>query len=139
MGIDMWFLALKFSHYPSRYPNFLPLPVPIPSRSQKPLPVSLCPPLAPHSFENFDIFYNLTFLTILNNFDNDNPCDLWDIDYGTWIHDNLCNSCDVYFKETKKSEEKIDFIYQLSHLSSFVRMFIPLSNSQKYLHHLTVF
>ena len=41
------FRPSKFSPYPSRpvpsrYPEFLSLPDPIPSRSQKPLPVSLC-------------------------------------------------------------------------------------------------
>ena len=38
----MWFWALKTTRpVPSRYPKFLSLPDPIPSRSQKPLPVSL--------------------------------------------------------------------------------------------------
>ena len=38
---DMWFLAFNILHYSSRYPKFLSLPDLIPSRSQKPLPVSL--------------------------------------------------------------------------------------------------
>ena len=37
-GTDMWISR----PVPSRYPKFLSLPDPIPSRSKKPLPVSLC-------------------------------------------------------------------------------------------------
>ena len=36
------YVPLNFSHYPSRYPNFLASTRPVPSWSQKPLPVGPC-------------------------------------------------------------------------------------------------
>ena len=36
------FLPVKFSYYPSRYPNLFASTRPVPSRSQKPLPVGPC-------------------------------------------------------------------------------------------------